>query len=69
MSYFKTKPRALPKVEPTFHNMSRVLPHYIAENFEYFEILPVPRAPKKNYKSYILNFKKKIACIKAELLL
>mgnify|MGYP003626277692 CR=1 FL=1 len=69
MNYFKTPPRPIPKTEGAFHNLSRILPHYIAENFEYFELLPVPRKLHSNYEAYIANFKKKIACTKAELLL
>ena len=69
MNYFKTPPREIPKTKGAFHDLSRILPFYIADNFEYFEIVPPPRKIIKNYDTYVLNFKKKIACIKAELLL
>jgi hypothetical protein len=47
----------------------RVLPAYVAANYEYFELLTQPRHLPDNLSDYVSKIKKKIACMKAEFLL
>jgi len=69
VNWHKKAPTPIGKEINIYDNLCRVLPYYIAINFEYFELLPIPRKIPSNEDTYILNFKKKIACMKADFLL
>lgn len=50
-------------------NMCRIMPHFVAANYEYFELLSKPLNKTKDIKRYVLRVKQKITCMKEEFLL
>lgn len=62
---FVRKPTPIPTNKPK--EICRVLPFYVAENFDYFQLLPFPKYKPKDINKYVLRIKQKISCLKSEL--
>lgn len=66
---FIRKPTPIPKEYNPYEDICRIMPHYVASNYQYFELLTTPRLNILDGDAYVLRIKEKISCLKRELLL
>jgi hypothetical protein len=63
------KPPTPVEVHNPYENICRIIPFYVVDNHEYFELLTPPLNKAKDWEAYVLRIKKKITCMKQEFLL
>lgn len=66
---FKKAPTPLPKNYDPYENICRIMPFYVAKNYSFFELLTPPKQKLVDWEGYVLRIKKKISCLKEEMLL
>ena len=56
---YRRPPTPIPK-EWEEEDLCRILPHYIANNYAYFELLSLPKRKIIDWAGYVLRIKKRI---------
>jgi len=66
---FKKPPTPLPPKHDPYENICRIMPFYVAQNYEYFALLTPPLQEIQDWDGYCKRIIKKISCMKSDFLL
>ncbi len=66
---FRKPPTPIPKDCNPYDNISRIFPSYVAQNYELFELLTIPKQKVTDWDGYIKRIKQKINSLKAKFLI
>ena len=62
-SIYKQKPTKLKKEKDAYITISRVLPEFVANYHDFFDLVAKPKKLPNNFIRYVEHFKKKITCL------
>lgn len=62
---WKRKPTPI-KEDNDLNEISRIVPSFIAKNFDFWQLLPRPKVKVVDWAAYVVRIKIKINCLKTE---
>jgi len=62
-SIYKKKPTKVKPGKDTYTTVSRVLPLFVAQYHDFFDLVQRLKQLPPNYDKYVAHFKKKITCL------
>jgi len=66
-SIYKKKPTKVKPGKDTYTTVCRVLPEFVAQHHDFFDLVQKLKQLPPNFEKYVANFKKKIICLKRDI--